>query len=211
MIGSFLQLSTAFGLSSAAGLNAYIPLLILSIMANRGIITLAPEYDLLKSPWIIALLVFLCLIELVVDKIPGADHVNDMIQTLIRPAAGALLFASQTGAITYVHPGVFIVVGILTAGTVHGLKSAARPVINLSTFGIGAPVASTFENLTATFLTVIALIFAPRVLLFMIFCGWLLYRSFKRFTRPRPILAVSPIPAPSPAPAAALAKTSPFP
>ena len=90
------HLFSAFGLSSAAGLNAYIPLLTVAIMANRGALHLASPFDVLGSGWCIALLIVLLIVELVVDKVPGADHVNDVIHTAIRPAAAAILFALLT-------------------------------------------------------------------------------------------------------------------
>jgi hypothetical protein len=192
MFGSLMQISAAFGLSSAAGLNAYIPLLLMSIMANRGLIHLAPPYDAFGSPWIIGLLAVFCIIELIVDKIPGADHVNDIIQTFLRPTAGAILFASQTGTITHIHPVVFIAIGVLTAGSVHAAKSVARPVVNLTTFGVGAPVVSTLEDLVSTIMSLVALVVPILVFVMMIFFAWFLYRAFKRFTsksRPIPVNA----------------------
>jgi uncharacterized membrane protein len=205
MLGPFIQISSAFGLSSAAGLNAYIPLLLLSIMANRGMIHLAPEFSAFSSPWTVALLAALCLIELVVDKIPGADHVNDVIQTFLRPTAGALLFAAQTGTITHIHPGVFIVLGLLTAGSVHAAKAVARPVVNVATFGIGAPVVSTLEDLVSTILSLVALEVPILSLVLMIFFAWFLYRAFRRFaSKSRPIkVNARPVPEPSAALAAA--------
>src|ERR1035437_5538048 len=138
----FLNLSSAFGLSSAAGLNAYIPLLLVSIMAKFGAFHLAPPYDVMGSWWCIILLAILCIIELIVDKIPGADHINDIIQTFLRPTAGAILFASQAGLIKDVHPGVWLAIGLVTSGGVHTVKSLARPIINFATVGIGAPIIS---------------------------------------------------------------------
>jgi len=201
MLTPFIQISSAFGLSSAAGLNAYIPLLLLSIMANRGLIHLAPEYNAFSSPWIIALLAVLCIVELIVDKIPGADHVNDVIQTFLRPTAGALLFAAQTGTITHIHPAVFIVLGLLTAGSVHAAKSMARPAVNLTTFGVGAPIVSTLEDLVSTILSLVALLVPILSLVLMTFFGWFLYRAFKRFnSKSRPIkINARPVPGPTPA------------
>src|SRR4051812_27724382 len=112
----FLNFASGLGLSGAAGLNAYIPMLIVSIMANRGMIHLAKNYEVMGSWWVIAILVVLCIVELVVDKIPGADHINDVVQTFLRPTAGAILFASQAGVISGVHPSVWIVIGLLMSG-----------------------------------------------------------------------------------------------
>jgi uncharacterized membrane protein len=189
----FLYISSAFGLSSAAGLNAYIPLLLISICSNRGIMHLAAPYDTLGSWWAILILAVLCIAELVVDKIPGADHINDIIQSFLRPTAGAILFASQAGVITHVHPGLWLVIGLLMAGSVHAAKASARPVINVSTFGIGGPVVSTIENMIASVLTIVAILAPVLCLLLMAIFAWVLYRAFKSF-RARPIkVAAVPI------------------
>lgn len=97
----------------------------------------------------IALLAVLLVVEVIVDKVPGADHVNDLVQTFVRPAAGAFLFASSTGAISDAHPAIPIVCGLLVAFGVHATKAAARPVVNASTLGVGAPVVSVVEDLTS--------------------------------------------------------------
>ena len=48
---------SAFGLSASAGLNAYIPLLVISLMARfTDLIKLGKPWDALTSWWIIGLL-----------------------------------------------------------------------------------------------------------------------------------------------------------
>ena len=83
---------SAFGLSASAGLNAYIPLLVIALTARfTDLITLSAPFDLLTSAWVIGALVVLLVIEVLADKVPGIDHVNDLIGTFVRPAAGAVL------------------------------------------------------------------------------------------------------------------------
>lgn len=176
-----MHLSSAFGLSASAGLNAYIPLLLLSIMANRGVIHLTAPYDVMGTWWCITILTILCVIELVVDKVPGADHVNDAVQTVVRPTAGAILFASQTGAISSAHPGVWITIGLLTAGGVHAVKAVARPPLNVATVGIAAPVVSTLENVVSTVVSVLAIVAPLLALAVMALVGWLAFMAFRRF------------------------------
>jgi hypothetical protein len=176
-----LNICSAFGLSGAAGLNAYIPLLTLAIMHRMGLAHLAAPYDALGQPWCIALLVVLLIVEIVVDKIPGADHVNDVIHTAIRPAAGALIFAAEGAQTSWVHPGVWIALGLLMGGGVHAGKALSRPVVNMGTAGLGAPVVSVIEDLVSTILSIVAIL-APVVALVLLFVfGWLLVKLFRRF------------------------------
>ena len=114
-------------------------------------------YDVLGAWWAIALIAVLLIVEVVADKVPGVDHVNDVIQTVVRPAAGGLLAVSASGHGS-VSPVVLLVAGVLIAGGVHAVKATARPVVNVSTAGAGAPVASTQEDIGAVIVTVLALL-----------------------------------------------------
>jgi len=165
-MSSPLALITAFGLSSAAGLNAYIPLLIVGVLGRLQVLQLTEPYDVLTSWPAIGILVFLLFIELAVDKIPGVDHVNDVIQTVIRPASGAILFAANSGVITEMSPTLALAVGLIPALGMHGAKTAARPLVNVSTVGIGAPIASILEDVTSFIASILA-VFAP--VLFVLF------------------------------------------
>ena len=59
----------------------------------------------------------------------------------------------------------------------HGLKTAARPVINATTAGLGAPVASTAEDATSVAMSLVAILLPALVLVFLValvfFAGWL--------------------------------------
>ena len=119
-----MDILAAFGLSASAGLNAYIPLLTVSLLARfTDLITLNEPWSTLESWWIIGLLVVLSLVEFFADKFPAVNHVNDIIQSFIRPAAGAILFAASANVITDVHPVLSIGAGLLIAGSVHAVKS----------------------------------------------------------------------------------------
>lgn len=159
MTGTLTSLFSAFGLAGAAGLNAYVPLLGVALAGRFGALTLRPPFDTLAETWCIALLAVLLVVEIIVDKFPVADHANDVLQTFVRPAAGALVFAAETGAVEDVHPAVFVTLGLVTALGVHGTKAAARPVVNATTAGVGAPVVSTVEDGVAAATTVTALVF----------------------------------------------------
>ena len=95
--------------------------------------------------------------EVIADKVPAVDHANDVIQTIVRPAAGGLLAVSASGQGT-VSPVVLLVAGVLIAGGVHAVKASARPVVNVSTAGAGTPIVSTLEDIGAVIVTVLALL-----------------------------------------------------
>src|SRR5437016_11767005 len=135
------QVLTAFGLSASAGLNAYIPLLIIALLARfTDWVHLSAPFDLLSNEWVIGVLVVLLVVETFADRIPGVDHVNDFIQTLIRPTAGAILFASEANVLRDMNPVILLFAGLLVAFSVHVTKATTRPIINLTPLRIAAPV-----------------------------------------------------------------------
>ncbi|MBS3956181.1 MAG: DUF4126 domain-containing protein [Clostridiales bacterium] len=153
-----MDILTGLGLAIPAGLNAYIPLLVVAVAQQLGWIELAEPYALLGEWWAIALIAVLLAIEMVADKVPAVDHVNDAIQTFVRPAAGGLLFVAAAGNAEWVHPAVWVVAGVLVAGSVHAAKATARPAVNVSTAGTGAPLVSFAEDVAAFVATVVALV-----------------------------------------------------
>ncbi len=151
---------SAFGLSASAGLNAYVPLLIVALMARfTDWVTLTPPWDNLASGWVIGVLVVLGVIEFFADKVPAVNHVNDVIQTFVRPAAGAILFAASSGAVGRIHPVLAIIAGLLVAGSVHLVKAAAvRPAVTATTGGAGNIPVSILEDAAATLLSIVAVL-----------------------------------------------------
>ncbi len=149
-----------FGLSASAGLNAYIPLLIVALLGRfTDLIKLKSPWDTLTNEWIIILLVVLSVIEFFADKIPLVNHVNDLIQSFVRPAAGAILFAASARVISDVHPVLALAAGLLIAGGVHAAKAGAlRPAVTTTTGGLGNVAVSTLEDIIATGLSIVSVL-----------------------------------------------------
>jgi hypothetical protein len=177
-----LNIFTAFGLSTSAGLNAYLPLLVVGLLARfTDLISLERPWDTLESWWVIGVLTVLLLIEFLVDKVPAVDSVNDVIQTVIRPVAGAILFAGSAGIISDAHPVLALVCGLLISGGVHAVKATARPIVTGTTGGLLNPVVSFFEDvlsLTVAILSILVPLLAVLLLLLIIF--WLIRRRRRR-------------------------------
>lgn len=76
---------TGLGLSTAAGLNAYIPLLVVGVLANlTDAVKLPDGYSWLSNWGVLAVIAVLLMAEFVLDKVPAVDSVNDTIQTVVR-------------------------------------------------------------------------------------------------------------------------------
>jgi hypothetical protein len=180
---------SAFGLSASAGLNAYLPLLIVALCARFKLFILNEPFDAMTSWWVIGVLAVLLIIEVVVDKIPAVDTVNDVVQTVVRPAAGAILFAASANVIDDVSPVLSIILGLLVAGSVHTAKALARPVVTTTTVGLGNPVVSTIEDVVSGVTALLAVLLPWLVVLvavsgIVLFLWWRMRRAERRATRP---------------------------
>jgi hypothetical protein len=170
-----MELLTGFGLATAAGLNAYIPLLALGLLSRfTELVSLPAGWAWLENGWVMLIVGVLLSVEIVADKIPALDSVNDAIQTFVRPTAGGIVFgsgtAAQTAAVT--DPGAFassgqwigVVIGVVTALIVSLTKSAVRPIANIGSAGMAAPVLSTAEDVTSVGLVFVSLLLPLLVL-----------------------------------------------
>jgi large-conductance mechanosensitive channel len=170
-----LEVLTASGLALAAGLNAWIPLLVLGALDRfTGLVDLPAGWEWLSNEWVLLILLVLLVVEVVADKVPGLDSLNDIVQTIVRPTAGGLAFGSGVGASTaaVTDPEAFfaspdwipVAIGVVLALGVHLAKALARPVVNASTAGVGAPVASTLEDVGSVSLSFVAILIPALVL-----------------------------------------------
>ena len=82
-----LEVLTGAGLAAAAGLNAYIPLLLLGVAARLDWIQLPEAWLWIENVWVLVIFGVLFLIELVADKVPAVDTINDWLQTVVRPSS----------------------------------------------------------------------------------------------------------------------------
>lgn len=169
MLDTFSEIAGAVGLSTSAGLNAYLPLLVVALVARfTDLVRLNGPWNVLTSGWVIGVLVLLLLIEMIVDKIPGIDTINDGIQTLGRPLAGAILFAAGSGMAGELHPVAAFVAGLLIAGGVHAAKTMARPAVTVITGGLGNWLISLLEDLLSLVIVVLAILVPLLVLLLIV-------------------------------------------
>jgi hypothetical protein len=174
---------SAFGLSASAGLNAYIPLLVVALLARfTDLIELSSPWNALESWWIIGLLVILSLVEFFADKIPAVNHLNDAIQTIVRPAAGAIVFAASAKAINDIHPVLSMAAGLLVAGGVHAVKSlAVRPAVTATTGGVGNVPISILEDLISTVLSILSVVIPILIgSVLILFTAWVIWRMWRR-------------------------------
>lgn len=192
MIESASPLFQAVGLSTPAGLNAYLVLLLVGLAARfTTLIQLRPEFAWLSNEWVLLGLGALLVGEVVVDKVVGLDHLNDVLGTVVRPLAGALLFVANGNLLGDMSPWLAAAIGLLLAGSVHGGKALARPVVSVATAGLGNPVVSLIEDGVAAVTAVLAIVapvLAVGLIVLLAVLAWRMVRR-RRLLRARHLAA----------------------
>jgi hypothetical protein len=163
------EILTGTGLAASSGLNAYIPLLTLGLLSRyTDTVTLPAGWQWLDGGWALVILGVLLSVEMVADKVPIVDSINDVVQTVVRPTAGGLAFGATatSDSVTVSDPGSFfsggawvpVAVGVVLALVVHASKATARPAVNAASGGFAAPVVSTLEDAAALGMSLLALL-----------------------------------------------------
>lgn len=189
-----LEFLTGAGLALSAGLNAYIPLLLLGLASRfLDFVSLPASWSWLENEWVLGILGLLLVIEFFADKIPVVDTVNDWVQTIVRPAAGGLAFGSgsTTETLTVTDPASFfssnqwvpIATGVVLALGVHLVKMTARPVLNAVTVGAAAPAVSAIEDVGSVVVSVLAILLPILIIVSVPLLVWLAWRMIARARR----------------------------
>lgn len=152
----------AFGLSGAAGLNAWLPLFASALLDRLDVVELAAPFDDLSSTAGLVVLGVLTTADFVGDKVPVVDSALHTVGLAVAPVSGAVLFTGQAGTETDLPTLLAILLGGGTAGVVHAIRAAVRPVSTVGTAGLGNPVLSLGEDVGS--LTLVVLAFAVPVI-----------------------------------------------
>lgn len=178
------SLAAAFGLSAAAGLNAWLPLFGAALAQRLDLVELAQPFDDLSGTGALVVLGALTVADFVGDKIPAVDHVLHAIGTVVAPVSGAALFTGQTGLETDLPTLAAILLGAGTAESIHTGRAAIRPLSTATTGGLGNPVLSTLEDIGSLGLMLAAFVVPALALLAVVALVVLIVVAWRR--RPRP-------------------------
>jgi hypothetical protein len=185
MIASLL---TSAGLGLGAGINAYATLLVFGIVARwQPAIFHDDLARFFASTPVLIVVGVLYLIEFIADKVPTVDHVWDIIHTLIRPVAGALV--AWAAVSDHIPHGAVILAAVIGGGAAlgsHATKATLRGASTLTTGGLGNPILSVIEDIFA-FLNALIAIFLPwLVILTLIVATFIFLFLYRRLQRVRP-------------------------
>lgn len=185
-VGGFLiALCLGLGLAAATGLRAFLPLLIVAVLARFKLmgVDFGPNFAWLESNTALIALSAAVVAELVLDKIPAVDSAVDVVMTAVRPALAAVLVMAS---FSQADPAVAPILALIAAPVAligHGAKAVTRPAVTATTGGLGNPVASVAEDGWAVVLTGLALLAPLLVPLAILLSIWILWRVMRALGR----------------------------
>jgi hypothetical protein len=158
---------TALGLATAAGLNAWIPLLAVGLLARTtGVVELTGQWEWLTSTPALLALAAVAAADFAGDKIPAVDHLLHLAGTVVAPVSGVVAALASTSGLDR-STGVVAVLALVLAEGAHGTRMAVRPASTVSTAGLGNPVLSLGEDVASGVLSLAALL-APLLALVLV-------------------------------------------
>jgi hypothetical protein len=164
-----------WGLALSSGVNTYLPLFLLALVARFGqVIHLSPRFAWLTSDQAIIILGGLALCEIFAQKFPVLDNVWDFLHTLLRPVAGAVATGATLNASNALEIAFAMLMGGTLAAAAHSTKSSIRLMSTAKTYGVANFALSLGEDaavLTATLLS----LYAPWVMLAIVVIFVLLF------------------------------------
>jgi hypothetical protein len=127
-----IVLGQILGFAFAAGLNLYATVALVGLATRLGWIAgLPPAVQGVENPIVLLTAAALYFAEFIIDKFPYADTVWDVVHTIIRPVAAALLvWAALSEASLPVELGAALLAFLVALGA-HGLKAGLRLILNI--------------------------------------------------------------------------------
>jgi hypothetical protein len=140
------SIALGIGLSAACGFRVFVPLLIMSIAAHTGHLTLSSGFEWVGS--VPALLAFgtATLVEVLAYYIPSLDHLLDAVAT---PAAVVAGIVTSASAFTDMSPLLKWTLALIGGGGIAAVVQGATVLTRIKstafTGGLGSPVVSSIE------------------------------------------------------------------
>ncbi len=180
---TIIALASSLGLATATGLNAYLPLLTVSVLSRLGLIQLSEPFDLLSHPITMVVLAILALIDFIGDKVPAVDSVLHIIGLVISPIAGAIVaLATATDAVS-IHPAVVAVAAIIVATGTQSARTSIRPAVTAATGGTANPFVSFLEDALSFVLSLLAIFLPILALIIALILGFVAFRFIRGAVR----------------------------
>jgi len=180
-----VSIALGIGLAAAVGFRVFLPLLVMSIGAYTGHLTLGENFQWLASPTALAMLGVATVAEILAYYIPGVDNILDALATPTALVAGTIAAAAVMADVPpLIKWTTAVIAGGGVAGLTQGVTALLRAKSTAFTGGLGNPVVATGELGGALLVSILAL-FLPLaalalVVLFCVFAVRFVRRLFRR-------------------------------
>jgi Domain of unknown function (DUF4126) len=165
---TLLSIGIGLGLSAACGFRVFVPLLVASVAAQAGHLSLAPGFEWVGTQPALYAFATATLLEILAYYIPWLDNVLDAIATPAAVMAGMLAGAAVfTDLPPLLKWSLAIIAGGAAAGMVQGATSLLRLQSTALSGGLANPVLSTLELAGSFVMSVVALM-VPVVALLLV-------------------------------------------
>ena len=168
---TILSIALGIGLSAACGFRVFVPLLIISVAAHTGHVSLSPGFE-----WIAALPALIAfgtatILEILAYYIPWLDQLLDTIATPAAVVAGVIASASVFADVSpLLRWTLALIGGGGIAGLVQGATGLTRLKSTVFTAGLGNPILSTAELFGSIITSLLALL-VPAICVILILAG----------------------------------------
>jgi len=181
----FLSVCIGIGLAAACGFRIFVPLLIMSIAAASGQLTLASSFQWIGSPPALIAFSVATILEITAYYVPWLDNLLDTIATPAAIVAGTLVTASMiSGMSPFLKWTLAVIAGGGAAGLVQSATVLTRAASTGTTGGLANPLIATGElglSLLTVFVTLVLPVMAVLILcVAAVFGGRALWRWYGR-------------------------------
>ena len=162
-LDTLLSICLGVGLAAACGFRVFVPLLVTSLAAQTGHLTLAGGFQWIGTkPALIAFAVA-TLFEALAYYVPWIDNALDLVAGPAAVVAGIVITASVVSDVDpLMRWSLAVIAGGGAAAAVQGATTVARHVSSWATMGVGNHLLATGEAIGSVVLSALSLI-APLV------------------------------------------------
>jgi hypothetical protein len=165
---TLLSIGIGLGLSAACGFRVFVPLLVASIAAQAGYLSLAPGFEWVGTQSALYAFATATLLEILAYYIPWLDNALDAVATPAAVMAGMLAAAAVfTDLPPLIKWSLAIIAGGAAAGVVQGATSLLRLKSTAMSGGLANPVLSTLE-LVGSFTMAVMAVMVPAAALLLV-------------------------------------------
>lgn len=182
-----MSVCLGIGLSAACGFRVFVPLLVVSIAALSGHLSLATGFEWIGTYPALIVFSVATAAEITGYYIPWVDHLLDTMATPAAIVAGTIITASLvSGMSPMLKWTLAIIAGGGAAGLVQGTTVIARGASTASTGGLANPIFATIELAGAAVTSFLSLLAPLVVVAILTVLGvWTGSKVYKRLRRPQ--------------------------